>query len=323
MTDFVLVGDVGGTKVRFAVVSRGLSGFSLEWFESLTGDDFADFDAALAAYLERLEIRPAAALFALAGPVHRGAGKLTNRDWPPLCDDALARRFGFRQVRLVNDFAAMARGAPELPADAFDALIPGRGDVSAPWLITGAGTGLGVAVLAPKPEAGWRVLESEGGHAAFAPRDQLEFELFSELQKAQGYVSVEHVVSGGNAPRVYETLCEIIGEPYRPAGPSALIEVALSGDPGAKAFCELRARILMGFAGDAAMMTGARGGVVLAGGATRALAPFLRRPEAIARFTDRGAQSAYLDNVPVRLLLGESAPLIGGAALHFSEDRAP
>ena len=83
----------------------------------------------------------------------------------------------------------------------------------------------------------------------------------------------------------------------------SLIEVRSGGD---------------GAVGDLALINGALGGVVLAGGVTERIVDFLKTPEAFARFADRGPMSGYLRNCPVRLLHDPVAPLIGAAA-HFEQ----
>ena len=62
-----LVGDVGGTNVRFAMARRVDGRFRIEDFEKLKGDDFKSFDDALASYLEKTGLKPSKACFAMAG----------------------------------------------------------------------------------------------------------------------------------------------------------------------------------------------------------------------------------------------------------------
>ena len=54
----LLVGDVGGTNVRFAMARRVGGRFQIEAFEKLKGDDFNSFDDALASYLEKTGQKP-------------------------------------------------------------------------------------------------------------------------------------------------------------------------------------------------------------------------------------------------------------------------
>jgi glucokinase len=67
------------------------------------------------------------------------------------------------------------------------------------------------------------------------------------------------------------------------------------------------------FAGNAILATGARGGFVIAGGVSEALAPFMRTTEFVARLLERGPISRYMDGIPVRRARNAFAALEGAA----------
>ena len=71
----------------------------------------------------------------------------------------------------------------------------------------------------------------------------------------------------------------------------------------------------MGAIGDFALASGARGGIVLAGGVSQHMIDFYMQDDAMNRFLERGARSKYIRDIPVRLLKSSFAPLIGSAAL--------
>ena len=81
MSDRVLVGDVGGTNVRFALAEKRDGKIGIDAFAKLAGDDFETFDDALRQYLEDSGLKPERACFAMAGPVRDGEVMLTNRHW--------------------------------------------------------------------------------------------------------------------------------------------------------------------------------------------------------------------------------------------------
>ncbi len=211
MTDRVLVGDIGGTNVRFACARRGSAGPpELDDIRVMPGDDFPDFSAALSQYVEETgEARPRRALFAIAGPISANSVQMTNRDWH-IDAEVLASDLGFEQVRLVNDYAAMARAIPELPGGEFRVLNMGCDpDERAPILVAGPGTGLGMATLLPRGAQGWQVLTGEGGHVAFAPQTPREWALAQHLRQSHGFVPNELVLSGSGLDAVHRALCEI------------------------------------------------------------------------------------------------------------------
>lgn len=310
----VLVGDVGGTHARFAIAHPlGDGGAELSDFIKLPGDDYRTFDDALGAYCETLPERPKAAAFAFAGPVRGDTVALTNRDWR-IEGAALSQRLGFASVGLFNDFAAMARGAAAMPESSFEPIKPGEAVAGAPVLVAGPGTGFGMATLIPMA-GDWYVLEGEGGHQAYAAETQLEWELAQALRRKAGFVSVELVSAGRYLDDVFEALAEAMSLPYEKLPPQEILRRAEEGDALATAMCELRAAATMTALGDAAVANGARGGAVLAGGVAERLAPWLKAPKAVRRFTDRGPMTAYTQAIPVKLLTDGAAPLIGAAKL--------
>ncbi len=312
MTETLLVGDVGGTNVRFAEVSGQGSARRLAHFERFANDDYATFDAAVSAYLAKTGIRPAAACFAVAGPVRDGAVRLTNRNWQ-LSQAALERAFGFGRVRIINDFTAMARAVPEFAPNAFDTILEGMPIDGAPMIVTGPGTGLGVATLL-RDAAGWRVLSGEGGHVAYAPRTALEFDIAAILVREAGYVSNELVCSGSGLAAVYAAFCQQFDRAREEISAQDMRQRADAGDEMFRALIEMRANCVMGAAGDLVLANGALGGVVLVGGVSERILDYLRAPGARERFVSRGPMRHYLEACPVSLLRNPEAPLIGAAA---------
>ena len=324
MSGPVLVGDIGGTNVRFAIAERGGDGaIRVEAVWKRPNDDFPAFEAALKTYFEETgSDRPQAALFAPAGPPVDGVVELTNRDWT-ISAASLKANFGFEDVTLVNDFAAMARAVPELPEAAFTLLKPGPGMAGEPVLVAGPGTGFGVATLLPQPETGWHVITGQGGHAAYAPVTDREHALLRQLQAAHGYVSKELVLSGSGLEEVHRALCELDGVAYEPLEPAAIMERAKAGDRICRDICEIRAAGTLAAVGDAALINGTRAGVVVTGGVAERLVEYLLHPAAIQRFVDRGPMESYMTPIPIRLLTHAEAPLIGAAALHYDRKAMP
>ncbi|MEL6324132.1 MAG: glucokinase [Pseudomonadota bacterium] len=316
MSGPVLVGDVGGTSVRFALACQDDGRVSVSGFQKLAGDDFPSFEEAIGAYIDQSQTTPQFALFAIAGPTDGQKGALTNRPWH-ICARDIRERFGLSDVRLVNDFVAMARAVPEVSASAFVPIKSGVPIKSEPILVAGPGTGLGMATLIGDPSVGWRVLSGEGGHAAYAPRTREEAELLFALQTQFDFVHNEIVCSGIGLEAVRRAISRVRGVDFVPMAATDVVEAAQRGDEVSLAVCQIRARALLGALGDMALSVSARGGVIVAGGVAQTLLSYLRAPESLARFTDRGARTAFISDVPISLLRLEEAPLIGAGALFF------
>lgn len=314
----VLVGDVGGTSVRFALAHATPDCIAIDHFEKLPGDQFGCFEDAIETYLDHQNIRPKAALFALAGPVADDKVRLTNRPWS-IDARIIEDRFGFGDAHLVNDFKAMARAVPELTDGHLSTISGGDLKLDENILVAGAGTGLGVAALIADGPNNWIVLSSEGGHAAFAPQTDRESDLRDWLAKNYGYVSNELVCSGIGLEPVHRGLCALSGVPFEAQSPRDILTAAASGDAIASEICTLRARTILSAAGDAALTIGATGGIVLAGGVSTRLEEYLKSPESLSRFHNRGPRSDYMAQIPIKMIRHETAPLIGAAALYFKD----
>ena len=172
-------------------------------------------------FLKDVKIYPVSACFAVAGPVQNRRVIFTNlNDWV-IDADEVSRTLGIRKVSLVNDFVAVGYGLLTLNEEKeCIQLQGGNKDLSAPIAAVGAGTGLGECFLTPDKNGLYSCFPSEGGHAEFAPRNDLEFSLLLFLKtkfKSQHRVSVERVVSGHGLANIYEFLCIAMPDKVDPA----------------------------------------------------------------------------------------------------------
>jgi glucokinase len=152
-------------------------------------------------------------------------------------------------------------------------------------------------------------------------QSKAETELLHILQKTHEFVSLELVSSGFGMDVIHKAICERQGVPYQKLEPGKVLELAKSGDPVCLEICEVRSAAIMGALGDMALVYGARGGVVIAGGVSERLIDYIATPKAMSRFFDRGPMSDYLKNIPVKLLQNPAAPLIGAAVLYLDEKK--
>ncbi len=316
MSKPVLVGDVGGTKIRLALASSSLGHVQLHNIKVYDDPTIPSFEDAIEDYLSSSDVKPKSALFALAGPIaDDGSIKLTNRPWPRVVPSVIQSRFLIESATIVNDFAAMARAIPEIPNDSFETVIESHFSPEGPILVTGPGTGHGVSTLIQSVTGGWRVMTGEGGHSAFAPRNMREAAIRDVIARTYNYVSVEMIVSGRWLMPVYEAICELEGVTPEDLSPQNILDRADAGDKVCVEVCKFRANALMGAVGDAALITGAHAGVVLTGGVAERMVKWLRTTEASDRFLERGPMSPFLAHTPVSVLMHDEAPLIGAAAL--------
>ncbi len=303
----VLLADIGGTNSRFALA--GHDGRP-ERMLIIENDSVADLEAAITHYLHETGASPHAAVLAVAGPLDGGEEiALTNRAWRFRRND-LARRFGFAELRIVNDFEAIAWALTRLEADDARPLgpaLPPRHGVKA---VLGPGTGLGVAALVPV-DGHWHALATEGGHVSFGPQAPDEMEIFARLQRECGSVSAETILSGPGLPRLLRAV-----DPRAPSlTPEAVVARALAGEPSAQATARLFVRLLGRFSGGLALTFKAVGGVYIAGGVASRLGALLDEQIFRAAFEAHPPYQALLKAIPTLLMSRSEPGLLGCAAL--------
>jgi glucokinase len=302
-----LLADIGGSKSRFALAN---SSGEIERVLVIENDTVADLDAAVARYLEETGARPRAATLAVAGPVDGEEVALTNRTTWRFRRGEFAKRFGFLQLRVVNDFEAIAWALPRLGAAQTRPLgqpAPARAGVK---IVLGPGTGLGVAALLPA-DGRWHVVASEGGHASFGPQAPDEIEVFARLRDECGFVSAETVLSGPGLLRLARAL-----DPRAACHePETIAASALAREPAAQAAARLFVRLLGRFAGGLALTFKALGGVYIAGGVANGLGPLLDEPQFRTAFETHPPYATLLKTIPTLLITCEEPGLIGCAAV--------
>ncbi len=320
----VLVADIGGTNARFAVArADGAGGHAVEQVATYRVEDHADIHDAALAYHESIKgDHPRRGCLAVAGPIQSDEVSFTNSSWR-FTTDELRDDLGLDALLAVNDFVAFARGAVAVGPTDVAPVLEGAPEPGAPIAVLGPGTGLGLGLVIQDPHGGApRVVPTEGGHAAFAPSDALEAEVWRVLHAQQGYVSYEDLLSGAGLARIHHTLAGAlgVGASARPLAPAEITAAARDGaHPVARRAVEMFCAVLGGYAGDAVLMLGARGGVYLGGGILPRIADVVTVSAFGARFRSKGTMSAFVADTPVWLVTREGVALAGAAAL--LEDR--
>jgi glucokinase len=321
-----LVADVGGTNARFS--SLGVDGAPTPMLRLDSGGD-ADFIGTVKrAIAEGGLPRPKSFLLAVAGPVFGRRATLTNARAAggslSVDGGALAEALDLEAGLLLNDFEALSLALPVLTADALVPLCgPATGADDAPLAVVGPGTGLGVGALVPHGGR-WLPVASEGGHAGLGPATAEEATFWPHLGAAG--LSAEDLLSGRGLARLHHAACAAAGAPVADAGPEAVTAMALAGTSETAVAAVRRLwRLLARFAGDIALVFGARGGLFIGGGIAPRLLPLLDRDDFAAAFCGEGRATPYRQTIPVRLIAAPDAALIGLAAVarrpeHFALD---
>ena len=316
----VLAGDVGGTNARLALVELRGRALRVLGERAYASPEYSGLAPIARAFLQETGARPERACFGIAGPVVSGEVRTSNLPWV-VNAAAVGDAIGLAHTSLINDLYATARGISRLGPHDFAALQVGQPVGGGARAVIAPGTGLGEAVLV-RGGRGWRALASEGGHASFAPRSQLEWELQQWLARRFGHVSNERILSGPGLRNVYEFLAGRAG-----ARESAAVHADIAREEakaisrhalaGSDQLCvealDLFCSVLGAVAGDLALIALAQGGVFVAGGIPPHILPRLRRGPFLDAFRDKGRMSGLVESMPVHVVVNEQVGLYGAA----------
>jgi glucokinase len=308
----ILLGDIGGTNARFSILADADA--EATPFVSVKTADYATIDEAIRrVVLDASTLRPRSAILAVAGPIDGDEIDLTNCDWvvrPTLMISDL----GFDDVLVVNDFEAQALAASELGADHRETLGAPSEPQTASRVVLGPGTGLGVAGLV-HGRGMWFPVPGEGGHIDVGPRSERDFAIFPHLNRIEGRVSAEEILSGRGVVNIYQAICKADGIEADMTDPADVTAAGLDGsNPQAVETLSLFATYLGRVAGDLALIFMARGGVYLGGGISQKILAALKNPEFRAAFEDKAPHNALLAAIPTFVVTHPQAALAGLAS---------
>jgi glucokinase len=307
-----LVGDIGATNARFALVRPD---GSIGHTRVILCNDFATIGDAIAAFLaEAPEGSPSHSVLAVASSPEGDEVKLTNHAWT-FSTEGLRASLGLTELCVVNDFYANALAVPHLVAEELVKIGGGEAVAGAPVGILGPGSGLGVSVLVSVGE-GAVAVPGEGGHVTMAPADAHESAVLEILRGRFGHVSAERVLSGPGLVNLYGALCKLAGAPVGPLTAEQISDPATRMDDRfAREATEMFCAMLGTVAGNLALTLGARGGVYIAGGIVPKLEPTFAQSAFRQRFEAKGRFHAYLAEIPTYVVVRPFAALLGAAKL--------
>lgn len=315
--------DVGGTHVRVGLVRADDAGrpLSVSEYRKYQCADYPGLAEILEAYLRQLPgVAVARGVIASAGyPLEDGSVISANLPWK-LSPAEIRVRLGFADLRLVNDFEALAHAVAGLQGGPAIRLAgPETAATHGPVLVLGPGTGLGAAVWIPNG-ASAVVLATEAGQASLAVGNARELALLAQMLRERSHVSIEHALSGPGLLNLYRAACALRGVEPTLASPNAVTAAALGGDDGAaREALEVFCGLLGSVCGDLALTYGIQGGVYLAGGILPHLGDFLLRSDFAARFLDKGPMREALQRIPVKLVEHGQLGVIGAASWYLDQ----
>lgn len=308
----ILVGDIGGTNARFALVTDADSPAAEP--QIVQTANFATIDDAIqAAVLDRSPVRPRSAVLAVAGPVDGDEIELTNCPWV-VRPKKMFSIVGLEDVVVLNDFEAQALAVVALGPEHLEQIGGGEPIPYAGRVVLGPGTGLGVAGLIHSRGI-WIPIPGEGGHMDIGPRSPRDFEIFPHIEPLEGRISGEQILCGRGLVNAYRAVARADGVEPRYTMPAEITKAALDRtDPVAEEALEFFVTCLGRTAGDLALVFKAQGGVFLTGGIAQKIVPALKAGNFRAAFEDKAPHGEMMRTIPVYVLTHPLGALAGLAA---------
>jgi glucokinase len=318
----ILAGEIGATKTRLAAFETEGSRLQCAVEKIYMSQEHAGLSDILAQFIRGEGIPVHSACFGAAGPVRAGRSKISNLTW--IIDSReLAKQLKLNSVGLLNDLEAYAYGIDALESKDFISLGEGSEDAEGNRAVISARTGLGVAGLYWD---GFRhhPFACEGGHADFAPRDDLQMELLSYLQKKYGRISCERVLSGPGIRNIYEFLRDA----HKAEEPEWLREqmtaaqdvpalIAKLAQDGKAPICDQTMKMFVSIfgaeTGNCALHYMTTGGIFIGGSIAAKNVSRMKDPAFMTAFLDKGRMESVLKDMPVKIVLNDDCGLIGAA----------
>ena len=318
----ILVGDIGATRTRLAAYQAEGTRFDCVVQKTYASQEYGGLADILPLFIRGEGIAVHSACFGVAGPVRAGRSKISNLPWT-IDSRELAKQLKLSAVGLLNDLEAYAYGIDALESKDFVAISEGSEDAEGNRAVISARTGLGMAGLYWD---GFRhhPFACEGGHADFAPTNDLQTELLAYLQKRYGRVSCERILSGPGIRNIYEFLRDArkAEEPawlrdqlHDARDPSPVISKL--GLEGKAAICEQTLAMFISIfgaeTGNCALRYMTGGGIFIGGIIAAKLVSKMKGSAFMEAFLNKGRMEALLKDMPVKIILNDDCGLIGAA----------
>lgn len=317
----ILAGDVGGTKCNLALFSEKNGSLTTVFKKRFASKEFAQFDLIVKEFSRlaapHLSSDPViAAGFGVAGPVIKNQVRATNLPW--MVDARiLENELQVPKIVLMNDLGATGHSIEHLAPDEFCALNPGRPEPGGTRALLAAGTGLGQSILVWDGQR-YRIVPSEGGHSDFAPHTEQQIELLRFMRRRYPQVSWELILSGRGFRTIHEFLSSTVKhasfeDPDADPAPEITSKGLAKTCPVCVETLDLWTAIYGAEAGNLALKVLALGGVYVAGGIAVKIIDKIKDGTFFKAFKDKWHFENLLANIPVSVVLNESAPLMGAA----------
>ncbi len=320
----LLAGDIGATKTSLAIYSPEFGARRPLSEATFPSGSYPNLQTLVREFLDQVDVPVERATFGVAGPVVGGQARVTNLSWV-MDEEELKAALNLSSVRLLNDLQAIAYGVPFLETQDLHTLSAGQPTAGGAIAVIAPGTGLGEAFLTWDGSR-YQAHATEGGHADFAPTDEVQMGLLRYLLERLDHVSYERVCSGMGLPNIYAYLkhtgyaeeptwlaqeLEAVDDPT-----PVIVNTALARDTECElcvATLDIFVSILGAEAGNLALKVLATGGVYVGGGIPPRILSVLETGRFIQSFRAKGRFADLMAGLPVHVILNPTVALLGAA----------
>ena len=346
----VLVGDIGGTHIRFRLLKMSKSEHDLvETIDTtkLKTADFTSMESAFKYYLKTVENNfPSIAVIGVPGPIQDNTVlKFANiPHWESESGDKLGKKLGIKNFLFLNDFACNSYGIQTKLklGDDYIVINEGKPNKEGPIMVIGPGTGLGMGyLLKDKKNKYYTIGNSEGGHQNFSRKSKLFFELaeFVKNEYNLEHVIIENVCSGQGMVPIYKfllkkeqekginindidrekTLAEKVDKfsDYKDKKTRDMLSNEIT-QKGVRNECHLSRKVIELFievladtTSNMSLLTLPSGGIYLLGGISVAIEPFMKQSDLFMKFFVDKDLNFILKNIPIYLIKNDNIGMIG------------
>lgn len=311
----IMTMDIGGTKTLWTIwneteiLDRG----------TVNTNTITDFIEFIKRHSDIHDISHIA--IALAGPVTNNKLELTNTG-QVIDMSEIRAAFPSMDIIVLNDLEALAHSIDHLTepdqltlfrsADTSDA----KGTPSGAKAVLSIGTGLGVAAVSREGI----IIPSEGGHIDFAPIGDKQRSIYDKLESQYGHVSYERLLSGQGLSNIFSYILEeleasdtdaLACRPRQKMHPAQITAMAKSGNREALRVFHIFSEILGAACSNYALTYMATGGIYIGGGMMPKILPLINKEAFESAFLNKGRFKDFINNIPVYVILDETAPSIG------------
>jgi glucokinase len=154
----------------------------------------------------------------------------------------------------------------------------------------------------------------EGGHSSLGAHDERELALLERLRQGRSHLSAERALSGPGLANLYRAIAASFGESPEELEPNDVLMRGLGGeDKIAEKTLDFFVDCLGGFAGDAAPSLRCKRRLYLGGGIAPKVVPLLSSGLFRVSFEQKGRMTAYLETIPIYVIVADFAALKGAA----------